>query len=73
MSQKLMSVTVRGNHLSWSFSFYGDPAHIKGWRADGLEVFEIENTIPVGVAGLGLTRAWCFVQDLIHFKNPFRK
>ena len=72
MGQKLMFVEVRGKQRSWSFSFYGDPAHIADWRADGLEVFEIENTIPVGVAGFGLTRAWCFVQDLIHFKNPFR-
>jgi len=71
MANKLLSITVRGNHHKWSFNFYTDPQHIQEWREDGLEIDEIMNTIPVWVADRGWTRAWCFVQDLFHFRNPF--
>lgn len=71
MSRKLMSVTVRGSLKTWSFNFYGDPKHLNEWRTDGLEIGEIENVIPVWVVTLGLTRAWCFVQDVFNFKNPW--
>jgi hypothetical protein len=37
-----------------------------------LEVHDVINTIPVWVAGLGMTRVWCFAQDLFNFKNPFK-
>lgn len=72
MAKKLIGLEVRGDTKSWGFHFYGDPKHIPEWRADGLEVSEIENLIPAWVVDLGLARAWCFVQDLWNFKNPFR-
>ena len=71
MSKKLMSVTVRGYRKTWSFNFYGDPKHLNEWRTDGLEIGEIENVIPVWIVTLGLTRMWCFFQDVFNFKNPF--
>lgn len=72
MGKKLMSVEVRGNDRQWGFQFYGDPKYLNEWRADGLEIYEIENTIPTWVVDLGMTRAWCFCQDIFNFKNPFR-
>lgn len=72
MASKLMFVTVRGTQRRWSFNFYGDPRYLDEWRADGLEVHVIENTIPMWVADLGLGRAWCVMQDLFNFRNPWR-
>ena len=73
MSKKLLNVAVRGNSKEWSFNFYGDPKYLEDWRSDGLEVYEVENTIPVWVNELGLTRLWCIFQDLFNFKNPWAR
>ena len=73
VSKKKMSITVRGHKNSYSFDFMGDPAHLDQWREDGLEVYEIHNTVPEWVADIGLIRAWCFMQDLFNFKNPFKR
>lgn len=73
MSKKLIGIEVRGNHKKWGFHFYGDPKYIDEWRADGLEVGEIENIIPEWVVDLGLLKPWCFLQDLFNFRNPWRK
>jgi hypothetical protein len=69
---KLLFVTVRSNSGSYDFNFYGDPAQIPAWRADGLEVYQVENLVPALIAELGLTRPWCFAQDLFGFRNPWR-
>ena len=58
------SITVRGKRATYAFTFTGDPAHLEGWRADGLEVDQIVNTVPLWAQRLGLTRPWCFVQDV---------
>ena len=73
MADKLMTVFVRGRRSSWTFQFHGNPAHLADWREDGLEVYEITNAIPAWAVDLGLARAWCFVQDLFHFRNPWRR
>lgn len=70
MSRKLMSVTVRGRGKTWAFTFYGDPDHLPDWRADGLGVYMVENVIPWWAARW--PRAWRFLQDVWHFKNPWR-
>lgn len=72
MANKLLSVTVKGKNHTWSFNFYGDPKHVAKWRDDGLEIDVIFNVIPVWVKDLGLTKVWCFFQDIFHFKNPFK-
>jgi hypothetical protein len=69
--KKAMAIKVRGERESWMFHFQGDPKHLREWQADGLDVVEIQNTIPEWVASLGLTRVWCFAQDVFHFRNPF--
>ena len=48
----------------------GDPKHLPDWRADGVEVYEIENVIPWWAARF--PRAWCFAQDVFNFRNPWR-
>lgn len=69
---KLLSITVRGAQKTWSFSFYGDPKHIEEWRDDGLDVVEICNTVTEWVNDLGLVRPWCFVQDILNFRSPWK-
>jgi hypothetical protein len=73
MSQKQMMIEVRGKRKSWSFPFYGDPKYLAEWRADGLEVNEVYNTIPYWVVECGMARPWCFVQDVLNLRNPFAK
>lgn len=73
MSKKLLSVTVRGKQSEWIFNFQGDPRHLDDWRADGLEVYQIENTIPTWVADFGIVRPWCALQNFINFKWLKRK
>ena len=70
---KRLIVFVRGEQKSWSFEFFGDPAHIEDWRKDGLDVWTVENTVPVWVANIGAVRLWCVLQDIFNFRNPWRK
>ncbi len=72
MSKKLLHITVRGKGKTWGFEFYGDPRYLDEWRADGLDIVEVVNTVPMWVVDLGLTRAWCFAQDVFSFRNPWR-
>ena len=71
--KKLLSVTVRGRDKEYCFTFYGDPRHLESWRADGLEVYEVCNVIPVWIKELGLAKPWCFLQDIWNFKWPFKR
>lgn len=69
INNKLLSITVRGRSHIWSFNFYGNPKYLEEWRADGLEVDEIVNTIPTWAP----PKLWCFLQDIFNFKNPWSK
>ena len=51
-----MIVTVRGKRDEWVFPFNGDPALLPGWRADGLEVYELGASVPAWAAACGLAR-----------------
>ena len=64
-----MLISVRGKRHEWTFKFYGTPADIKEWQADGLEVYQVENFIPAIITELGLARLWCFFQDIFNFKR----
>jgi hypothetical protein len=61
--KRLFSVEVRGREKLWGFPFKGDPKHLEEWRADGLTVDVIENTIPLWAQQMRLTHVWCRVQD----------
>lgn len=71
MADKLLVLSVRGKARRWEFVFRGDPAHIPEWRSDGLVVCEVVNVVPEWIANLGLTRLWCFLQDVLNFRWPF--
>lgn len=60
---KRYSLKLRGKRGTWIFPIVAKPEHVKDWRADGLEVDEVVNTIPDWVVGLGLTRVWVWMQD----------
>lgn len=70
MAKKLHSITVRGNNHTWTFHAYLDPQYLDEWREDGLEIDEIQNTVPAWTVDLGLSGVWCFLQDCFHLKNP---
>jgi len=72
MAKKLYAVYVKGRERHWSFPVLLDEKHIQEYRDDGLVVDEIVNTIPVWVVDCGLTKLWCFLQDVFNFKNPFK-
>jgi len=72
MPRKLHMVTVRGRNHEWSLPVMADPKHAADWRDDGLDVHEPRNLAPAWVADIGLLRPWCFVQDCLHFRNPFK-
>lgn len=67
-----MVIHVRGRTGLWGFPFYGDPEHIDQWRADGLDIVIVENSFPGWIANLGLQRIWCFFQDVLSFRSPFK-
>jgi hypothetical protein len=71
--KKLLSIKVNGNNRRWAFTFYGDPAYLEQWRADGLEIDIVENTIPKWINDLNLTRPWIFLQDIWNLKFLKRK
>lgn len=60
------TVTVRGHRREWVFDIgNAEPQHIEQWRADGLVIDEVVNTIPDWAVTLGLTNLWCVVQDIL--------
>ncbi len=59
------SISVRGKHREWAFTVRGTPEHAADWRADGLDVVEIEYTIPAWVVAAGLVTPWVFGADII--------
>lgn len=69
--KKLYSVEVQGKYHTWHFYTYVNSKFVQEWRDDGVEIVQIMNTVPVWIVDLGLTRIWCFLQDIWDFKNPF--
>jgi hypothetical protein len=70
--KRTMSINVRGKSgATYGFLFSGDPKHLDEWRADGLDIDEVSNTVPVWVARLGATSAWCRVQDVWQWLRLF--
>lgn len=57
-----MSIEVRGRAHRWIFNFDGDPSHLEDWRADGLEVNELQGSVPFEIAGTPLMRPWLWLQ-----------
>jgi hypothetical protein len=72
VSEKLMSITVKGKNHTWSFDTYADPVYLDEWLDDGLEIYEVSNSIPMWVVEYGLVKPWCFMQDIFNLNNPFK-
>ncbi len=66
--KRQLSITVRGREHEWNFHFDGDPKHLEEWRADGLQVDEIYNSIPEWLPSW-LMRPWCVIQDIFNFRG----
>ena len=64
---KLMALNVRGVRHGWSFHFFGDPADLSDWRADGLTVYQVENLVPWWVPHWAI-KPFCWLQDRWNFK-----
>lgn len=71
--KKRYCLEISGQNHTWLFEVLVDPKYIKEWRQDGIEISELCNTIPEWIVEAGLTKVWCFFQDIFHFKNPFAK
>lgn len=69
--KKRMNIDVRGKCHEWSVKCDMSQAQIDAMRDDGIELFEVVNSIPMWVVELGLVRPWCFFQDVFNFRNPF--
>jgi hypothetical protein len=58
----MKEIVIRGRQHEWAIPI---PDRIAADLAeDGFEVFEVVNTVPAWAADVGLTRVWCFAQDV---------
>ena len=66
--KRIFTILVRGKTKEWCFNYVGDTRDYQGWIDDGLDVGRVLNIIPLWVVNLGLTRTWCFLQDIFQFR-----
>ena len=67
MTKRLYALDVRGKKKEWVFPVWVDPKYIEEWRADGLHIDEIVNTIPQWWVDFGLpAKLWCSIQDFFY-------
>jgi len=64
-------VTVKGCEREWGFTVVGEPEHAEDWRADGLEVDEICNSIPLWVRHEPMLTIWILAQDFWQWLRLF--
>lgn len=70
----LCTIQIKGREKTWAFTTDVDTKYLAEWQADGVEIYELCNTIPLWAQQLGLTHVWCRVQDFLNFKwLPWRK
>jgi hypothetical protein len=60
------------HHNEYSFTVIADIRYLKEWQQNGIEIFLLENSIPIWAVNVGLTKVYCFFQDIVNFKNPFK-
>ncbi len=66
--KRLFSITVKGKTKEWSFNFEADEKYWNDWTEDDLDVALVQNIIPTWVVDCGMTKAWCFLQDIFQFR-----
>jgi len=65
-------ISVRGREHQWCFDVEVDSKHLPEMQADGLEIHKLEYSVPFWIVNAGLERAWMFLYDCFHMRNPFR-
>ena len=55
------AIEIKGREYVWHV--YVQEAAVEDMRADGFDVVEVHNTVPMWVFNLGLTSPWCAAQD----------
>lgn len=73
MAKKWLHLHHKTPTASFFFEVLEDPAHLDHWRAHGVEIDEIVNTIPVWLPNWIPARWWCAAQDAFNFKWPWGK
>lgn len=63
MRQRIRIIVTGKSGALYSFTFDADPRYLPEWQADGLDVAEVLNVVPMWAVDLGLFRPWCAVQD----------
>jgi len=66
--KRVYSIMVIGKAHKWSFLIEEDPQYLQEWLDDGLDISLVVNIIPEWVVNLGLTKVWCFLQDIFQFR-----
>lgn len=67
--KRLFAITVNGKNHKWQFHFDGDENDWQDWLDDGLDVMMVKNIIPEWIVFMGLTKIWCFLQDIFQFRG----
>jgi hypothetical protein len=62
--KKVLGITIQRKTKQWNFETVGDEKHIEEWRADGVQIDEVVNKIPEWIVIAGMSRIWCFFQNL---------
>jgi hypothetical protein len=66
--KRVYAITVIGKAHKWLFLVEEDPRYLQEWLDDGLDISLVVNIIPEWVVNLGLTKVWCFLQDIFQFR-----
>ena len=62
---------LRGAQHTWALNVELTPQSAADMRADGIELGEVWYGIPSWIVAARLGRAWMFLADIFHFRNPF--
>jgi len=63
----------RGRTHTWALLIHRTEEAAADMRADGIELHEVANTVPLWAANLGLARLWCFTQDVWTWPGNWRR
>ncbi len=68
--KKPHALSVTGRSHTWRFVVQLDPRHVEELREDGVEIMgAVAHRIPEWLPAR-LTVAWCFLQDVFHWRRP---
>lgn len=73
MARKWLHLHHKTPTASFCFEVLEDPAHLEHWRSHGVEIDEIENTVPTSLPTFIPVRWWLAAQDAFNFKWPWGK